>query len=277
VSRRLLASLCALAGAAVALGGCGASQIVDPVARAATVTLDSSGYKIGAVMSITGGPTPLTASVSGAIDTDTNSGTMTVDETVGGQRLRAPVIFSGLNVWMKSSAVPGAAQRAGGKPWLYVDMSKALGSVGITPLSGTNNPSQFLGYLHAVGASPTRVGAVSINGVKTTEYRAVVNLNNYAEQNNLAAKSISSLESALGGHSLPVQAWIDSQNRVRRIHVAFPECVGGNRLQFSMTMGIYDFGSQPQAHIPSRSTVYNLTSLLAGESHGLKLGCSSAG
>jgi hypothetical protein len=273
----LLASLCALAGAAVALGGCGASQIVDPVARAATVTLDSSGYKIGAVMSITGGPTPLTASVSGAIDTDTNSGTMTVDETVRGQRLRAPVIFSGLNVWMKSSAVLGAAQRAGGKPWLYVDMSKALGSVGITPLSGTNNPSQFLGYLHAVGASPTRVGAVSINGVKTTEYRAVVNLNNYAEQNNLAAKSISSLESALGGHSLPVQAWIDSQNRVRRIHVAFPECVGGNRLQFSMTMGIYDFGSQPQAHIPSRSTVYNLTSLLAGESHGLKLGCSSAG
>lgn len=277
MSRRLLASLCALAGAAVALGGCGASQIVDPVARAATVTLDSSGYKIGAVMSITGGPTPLTASVSGAIDTDTNSGTMTVDETVRGQRLRAPVIFSGLNVWMKSSAVLGAAQRAGGKPWLYVDMSKALGSVGITPLSGTNNPSQFLGYLHAVGASPTRVGAVSINGVKTTEYRAVVNLNNYAEQNNLAAKSISSLESALGGHSLPVQAWIDSQNRVRRIHVAFPECVGGNRLQFSMTMGIYDFGSQPQAHIPSRSTVYNLTSLLAGESHGLKLGCSSAG
>jgi hypothetical protein len=43
-----------------------------------------------------------------------------------------------------------------------------------------------------------------------------------------------------------------------------------------MTMGIYDFGPQPQAQIPSRSAVYNLTPLLATEQRSLKLGCSSS-
>jgi hypothetical protein len=76
---------------------------------------------------------------------------------------------------------------------------------------------------------------------------------------------------------MPVEAWIDGQNRVRRIHIAFPECVEGSKLQYSMTMGIYDFGTQPQAQIPSRSAVKNQTPLLAKETRSLRLGCSSAG
>jgi hypothetical protein len=275
VTKWFIASLCALAAAAVALSGCGASQL-DPVARAAASTLSASGYKMSAVMSVTGAATPVTATLTGAIDTAANSGTMTIDESVDGQQAHTPVIFSGLNFWMKSSAVAGAAQRTGGKAWIYLDMGKALGAVGISSLPSTTNPSQFLDYLNTVGANPTKVGTLSINGVKTTEYRAVIDLKRYAQQNSVAAKSVSVLESALGGHSLPVQAWIDSQNRVRRIHVAFPECVEGSKLQYSLTMGIYDFGSQPQVKIPSRRAVYNLTPLLATETRSLRLGCSSA-
>jgi hypothetical protein len=277
VSRRFLASLCALLAAAVAVAGCGASQIADPVARAAASTLSTSGYKMSAVMTVNGAGSPVTASLTGAIDTATNSGTMTIDESVDGQTVHAPVIFSGLNFWMKASAIAGAAARTGSKTWIYVDMGKALGAVGASSLPSTTNPSQFLDYLNTVGAKPTRVGPVSINGVKTTEYRAVIDLDRYAQQYHVAATTISSLESALGGHSMPVEAWIDGQNRVRRIHIAFPECVEGSKLQFSMTMGIYGFGTQPQAQIPSRSAVYNLTPLLAKETRSLKLGCSSAG
>jgi hypothetical protein len=232
---------------------------------------------LSAVVSLTGSASPVTATMTGAIETAANSGTMTIDESTGGQRVHAPVIFSGLNFWMKAAAFPGAAARTGGKSWIYVDVNKALGAMGVGSLPSTINPGQFLSYLNDVGASATRVGAVSINGVKTTEYRAAVSLQRYAEANQVAAKSISSLESALGGHSLPVQVWIDSQNRVRRIHIAFPECVRGSKLQFSMTMGIYDFGPQPQAQIPSRGSVYNLTPDLATASRSLKLGCSSAG
>ena len=260
-----------------AISGCGASRAVDPVAKAAAATLSTGGYKMSAVTSITGSSAPVTATMTGAIDTAANSGTMTVTETVDGEQIHAPMIFSALNFWMKASAIAGAASRTGGKAWIYVDMNKALGAVGVGSLPSTINPSQFLNYLNSVGASPTKVGPVSINGVHTIEYRAVIDLSRYAEQNSAPSSAVSSLESALGGHSIPIEAWIDSENRVRRIHIAFPECVEGSRLQFSMTMGIYDFGSQPQVQVPARGSVYNLTPVLAKEARSLKVGCSSAG
>ncbi|HWF73721.1 MAG TPA: hypothetical protein VG186_10285 [Solirubrobacteraceae bacterium] len=277
MSRRIVVLLCALAGAAIAVSGCAAGQAVDPVSKAAAATLSTSGYKMSGIMSVTGGAAPVNATVSGQIDPATNSGTMTIDETVGGQRVSGPAIFSQLNFWMRSSAIAGAARRTGGKAWIYVDMTKALGAVGVGSLASTVNPSQFLQYLRTVGANPTVVGPMTIHGVHTTEYRAMVDLRRYAQQYHVPTNAIASLQSALGGHSLPVQAWIDASNRVRRLHVSFPECVAGSRLQFSMTMGIYGFGTQPQVQIPARSAVYNLTPLLASESRSLKLGCSSAG
>jgi hypothetical protein len=268
-----VASLCAVAGAAIAVGGCGASQVVDPVARAASTTLGSAGYKMSAAMTITGTAAPVTATMKGQIDAAANSGTMTIDESVDGQRIHAPAVFSALNFWMRSAAIPGAAQRTGGKAWVYVDMSKALGAMGVASLPSTVNPSQFLSYLKAVGASSTRVGTVSIHSVQTTEYRAVIDLGHYAQIYGVRSASISPLESALGKHSLPVEVWIDSQNRVRRIQVSFPECVAGKKLSFSMTMGVYGFGPAPQIQLPSRSAVYNLTPLLATEARSLHLGC----
>jgi hypothetical protein len=277
VSRRIVALVCALAGTAIAISGCGASQAVDPVARAAAATLSSSGYKMSALMTITGGAAPVNATITGQIATASNTGTLFIDETVGGQRVRAPAIFSQLNFWMRSSAIAGAARRTGGKAWIYLDMSKALSAMGAGSLPSTINPSQFLQYLRTVGASPTVVGPVQIHGVKTTEYRAMVDLSRYAQQYHIPTNTIASIRSALGGHPLPVEAWIDSENRVRRLHVSFPECVAGSKLQFTMTMGIYGFGAQPAVQIPARSAVYNLTPRLATESRSVKLGCASAG
>jgi hypothetical protein len=268
--------MCALAGAAIGVSGCGTGQ-VDPVSRAAAATLSTQGYKMSAVMDVTGAAAPVSAKVKGQIDTATNSGTMTIDESVGAQHVHAPAVFSQLNFWLRSSAIAGAARRTGGKAWIYIDMNKALGAMGVGSLPSTINPGQFLQYLRTVGATPTRVGTLSIHGVSTTEYRAVIDLNRYAQQYHIATNTIAAMKSAVGGHTLPVEAWIDTQNRVRRLHVAFPECVAGNRLQFSMTMGIYGFGPQPQAQIPARNAVYNLTPLLATASRSVRLGCSSAG
>ncbi|HWF34503.1 MAG TPA: hypothetical protein VG295_04010, partial [Solirubrobacteraceae bacterium] len=141
MSRRFVALLAGMAGAAAVVGGCGATQVVDPVARAANATLSSAGYKMSGVMSVTGSAAPVTAKMKGAIDSATSSGTMTIDEVVGGQHVHAPVIFSSLSFWMKSGAIPGAAARTGGKAWIYLDMSKALGAVGVGALPSTTNPS----------------------------------------------------------------------------------------------------------------------------------------
>lgn len=243
------------------------------MAQAATATLGTEGYKMSAVMTVSGGGTPVSATMSGSVDASGNSGSMTIDEVIGGKRVRVPMIFSQLNFWMRSQAIAGALQHTGGKPWIYVDMNKALGAMGVGSLPSTVNPSQFLGYLKAAGDTATRVGTLSIHGVQTTEYRTVVSLDRYAAMNNVSTSSVAPLERAMGTHSMQVQAWIDSQRRVRRIQVAFPECVAGSHLRFSMTMGIYDFGSQPQILPPARGSVYNLTPSLVTATRSLHLAC----
>lgn len=266
-------AVCGIVGAAVAVAGCGASAVIDPVARAASATLSTQGYKMSAVMNVTGAAAPVTATMRGQIDAADNSGTMTLNETIGSQPITAPMIYSQLNFWVRSSAITGAASRIGGKKWIYVDMSKVLGAMGVGSLPATINPGQFLSYLSSVQAQPTKVGTLSIHGVATTEYRAVVNLDHYAQQNSISAQSISGLERSMGSHSMPVEAWIDANRRVRRVQVSFPECVEGKKLQFSMTMGIYGFGPQPQVQKPARADVFNLTPKLASATRGLRLGC----
>lgn len=229
---------------------------------------------MSAVMKLDSASDPVSARLKGTVDTGTDSGTMDLTEVVAGERIKAAMVFSKLSFWMKASAIPGATQLTGGKPWIYVDMSKALAAMGVGSLPGTTDPTQFLQYLKAVGASPTVVGPVSINGIATTEYRAVVDLDRYAKLYHPSDQTVAAIESAIGSHTMPVQAWIDTQHRVRRIHVAFPECVAGSKVKFSMTMGIYGFGSQPQAQVPQRRQVYNLTPALVAKYGNVKLGCT---
>jgi hypothetical protein len=269
-----VALLCGVVGAALAVGGCGASQVIDPVSQAAAVTASAPGYRMSAVMTLSSTSAPVTASMKGSVDTASNSGTMSLSENVSGQAVKAAMIFSRLNFWMKAAAIPGASQLTGGKAWIYVDMSKALGAMGVGSLPGTTDPSQFLDYLRTVGASPTVVRSVSINGTPTTEYRAEINLDRYASLYHASAQTVSAIETAIGSHTMPVQAWVDGQHRVRRLHVSFPECVAGSKVRFSMTMGIYDFGAQPQAQIPQRKQVYNLTPALVARYGNQKLGCA---
>ena len=265
--------LCAIGGAAVAVSGCGASQVIDPVARAAAITASAPGYRMSAVMTISSPSARVTATMRGSIDTAAGAGTMNLIESVGGANVTAPVVFSHRNFWMRSAAIPGASALAGGKAWIYVDMSKALAAMGVGSLPGTTDPTVFIGYLNAVGANPAVVGKLSIHGVKTTEYRAVVNLDHYAKLGHASTQTVSAMEAALGRHTLPVEAWLDAQDRVRRLRVSFPECVAGSKVQFTMTLGIYGFGPQPTVQIPSRSDVYNVTPTLVAKYSGVKLGC----
>jgi hypothetical protein len=263
--------------ATVALGGCGgSSQSTNKLATAATKTASSKGYQMAAVMTLSNTSAPVTAVMRGTINPTANEGTLRLDEVVGGTQVSAPMVFSGLNFWMRASAIPGAASLTGGKPWIYVDMNKALAAMGIGSLPGTTNPTQFLDYLSASSSNPKVVAVTVIHGVATTEYRAVVNLDRYKKLYHASAQTVAAIESAIGAHTMPVEAWVDLKNRVRRIHISFPECVDGGRVLFSLTMGIYGFGTKPPVQIPSRDQVYDLTPTLVSRYSHVKLGCTSA-
>ncbi len=281
VGRNVAAALTVTVG--LALSGCGSSSTpsIGPVVRAADVTAQLPGYRVAATTTLTTPAGPATVAMSGRFDRANRTGELTSAETVAGHHLAFTEVFSGLTFYLRSSGLPQLARFTGGKPWLRFDMSRMLGAMGLGSLPTGADPSQFLDYLRAVGASTTRVGSATVRGVSTTHYHAVVDLSRYAtvvarSQRAVATRSVSTLEAALGSHTLPIDAWIDDHNLVRRMSFGFQECVENQKVNLGMTMDFYDYGRQQPAHVPSAAEAYDVTPLLSSVLGKIKLGCSSA-
>lgn len=282
--RRFL--IAASLGGVVAVAGCGSSQPATPtvnaVARAADVTAQVPGYRISATMSLGAVGDNGQLTMSGTVDRADQTGSLTTTESVLGHSLRVHEEFSHLTVYMQAAGLPGVGRLTGGKPWLKLDMSRALGAMGLGSIgTAGSDPSQFVDYLRAVGAHTTRVGSSTIRGVATTHYHAIVDLGHYANlvpaaQRPAAAHEIATLEGALGSGRLPMDVWIDAHKLVRRMSFAFAECVNNQRVGLDMTMDLYDYGSQSVPSPPTAAQTYDLTPLVAKQVKNIKVGCSSA-
>jgi hypothetical protein len=256
----------------VGLSGCGAahdvSSVADPVAQAATTTAHAPGYRMSVSTVATTAQTTVHGTMNGVIDTVRHTGAFTTRETVGGHAVSIVERLSGTTVYMKLPNQPALDSVTGGKPWLKLDFSRALGAFGLGGLTTqSSNPAQFIDYLRAVGAKHTRVGSATIDGVQTTHYRVVINLDNYpklfpASRRAAAARGVSTLETAIGSHTMPMDAWIDSRNLLRRMSLSFGECVQSQRVTLAMIMNLSDYGQQRVPAAPAPSDAYDLTPLL---------------
>ncbi|HET6866169.1 MAG TPA: hypothetical protein VFH80_09605 [Solirubrobacteraceae bacterium] len=274
MSRKLITVALTLASGAmaIAISGCGASNAisgaVDPVAQAATTTAHASGYRMSATIDATGAGTTVHGTMTGVFDTAHHLGAFTQHESVGGHTISIAERLSGTTVYMKLPNQSALDSVTGGKPWLKLDFSRALGAFGLGGLTTqTSNPAQFLDYLRAVGAKHTRVGTATVGGVATTHYHVVINLDNYpklfpASQRAAAAHGVSTFEAAIGSHTMPMDAWIDSHSLLRRTSFSFGECVQSQRLTLAMTMNLSDYGQQTVPPAPSPADAYDLTPLL---------------
>jgi hypothetical protein len=72
---------------------------------------------------------------------------------------------------------------------------------------------------------------------------------------------------------MPIDAWIDNNNLVRRINVGFAECVAGQHLKMSMLMDLYDCGPQRTTQLPSDSDAFDITPALTSAMSSVKFGC----
>jgi hypothetical protein len=273
------------AAAAVALTGCGAGQavsaIVDPVARAADDTARVSGYRINATVNVTSAAGTFTASIAGTLDTASHTGSLTTHEVVAGRTIALTEKITGTVVYISTAGEPAFAPLSGGKPWLMLNEAREVSAFGPLPGEGSD-PSQFVDYLRAVGARPTRVGTATVGGVATTHYRAVIDLTRYpalvpAARHAAAARAVSAIERLLGAHTLPVDVWIGADRLVRRISIAIPECVDQQHLTMSMTMDLSDYGPQPPVQAPPAAQIRDVTQLVASSLKNAAPGCTASG
>jgi hypothetical protein len=173
-----------------------------------------------------------------------------------------------------------AAQVSGSKPGVRVALDALYGQqYGGAPVQGgaSGDPTRQLEYLRGVSDSVEKIGEERVRGVPTTRYEAIVDLNKEVAGQDAGVKEANQeLVKRLGTSKLPVEVWIDEENRVRRyaldVGVPMPENAaspnasqGDDRLRTRMVIEYYDFGTPVDVQAPPEDQTINGSKLLSGQ------------
>lgn len=140
------------------------------------------------------------------------------------------VILDGTMYLRPPAALAGRVP--GGKPWWAValsalpsfDPATSVGSV-VQASSAINSPSSYLAYLGAFAADMHELGPATVNGIRTTHYKALLSVGRaaLAVPGALANTIGSPLQAAAAAHPnalTAIDTWIDASHLVRRLHLA---------------------------------------------------------
>jgi hypothetical protein len=129
---------------------------------------------------------------------------------------------------------------------------------------GQQGPSESLAILQSASSSGVRkAGTTTLFGTTTTEYRTTVDLNKVASAAGkpALAPAIQSLESKYHISSIPLEVWVDSQDRVRRLveNVDIPSSGSTPAVSAAVTVNINAFGVPVNVTPPPAGQVTDIT------------------
>ncbi len=293
--------------AALAVAGCGASTSSSTqssssasstgktaaksspavsLAHAADVSASAAGFTMTMAMDESlGAEGHLTMTGAGSFSTAQRAGEMSLAMKVPGTslpvgNLKMKMILLGDQFYMQlpsslSAVVPG------GKTWMamsFRDLGNASKLPGLGSLLNSegsfSDPGQYLNYLRATAANGIQdLGTETVDGVQTTHYRAQIDLAHLtsavpASERAAAAKLVAEVEHKVHLGMFPMDAWIDSSNRVRRIEFdeSMSTPVSGKTQSVSLTMteNFTSYGPQPVPSAPPADQTMDLATLLHG-------------
>lgn len=274
--------LMAMALIGMACGGGGGQVLAaagETTSQAGTsrmaMTVSTAGLDQGEGAAAAGGEgaESLTFSTEGVIDYETGHGILTMDLAslgVPGAEGEAEMRLLGSVIYMK---VPGS--ELGGRPWIKFDLN-ALGPDGesLLPLNPAgSDPRGVLDALQGVSGDVEDVGEEQIRGVSTRHYRAAVDLDKAAESVPEGRREdFAAFSEDLGIEQLPIDVWVDSDGRARRLSYEINPAEGApfespsgssERVMSSanLTIDLYDFGVKVDVAAPPDSEVTDFGAL----------------
>ena len=262
----------------LALFGFSGNQAVDPIAQAANVSANAIGYEMNMSFTVTSPQleAPISASANAEVDATAHAASMALslhvpqgDGSPGTATAEMAVVLDDQNVYVRfPPAVTNQLPGLGGKPWIEINVAKAAGLPALSALGEdptTTDPSEMLQELRAGADGVTDEGQQRVDGVQTTHYRGMINLEQLLP--NLPSAEQASLRKLIQGQGVPVDVWSDAHHLVRRIDMFLALGVGnGPSLQESVTADFSHYGPQPPPTLPPASLVTNASGLLAGQS-----------
>lgn len=171
------------------------------------------------------------------------------------------------------------AQMPGAKPWMRVDLDAIYrqqygASLGQMQGGAAQDPTRQLEYLRGVSDSVEKVGTEEVRGVWTTHYRAVVDLGKEAaQQDPKIQRAYDDLIEQLGTSKLPVEVWLDDQERVRRFatDVTVPDGTGSPdtpenaEVRTQMAIDYYGFGTAVDVQAPPQGQTMDGSQLISAQ------------
>jgi outer membrane murein-binding lipoprotein Lpp len=276
--RASFALLAAVVAAALA-SGCssgGAAAALDPVANAAETTNQADGARLAmhVQVMIAGLPQQMTIDAGGRTSFKTQEGEISLQmngipgASAGGfgEGGKISERFVGGKLFMGSSLLAG--KLPGGATWVEIDVAAAAKKLGLDTqslTSGQSNPAQFLEYLRADGGSVHVTGTARVRGVQTTAYTGTVDLSKVPGTDASSMKgAIAGVIAATGTSMIPIEAWVDSKNLIRRFTLTIPLSADGRRVDTKVTVEFFAFGPQRPVTAPPASETYEMSAAALG-------------
>jgi hypothetical protein len=245
--RRLLLALLAL----TLLGGCGGGD-ASLLATAVRNTEAAGGAEIAFQMTF---PAP----AGGQPVVMTGSGVEDLAEQRARIEMQVPgagdmeLIADGLVMYIHFAAL---TQELGGREWMKLDLEHAYESLGID-MGGLGQvgqgTSEQLRMLGEVSDGITDEGREQVRGVETTHYSATVDLRESPDDD------IEKIIELTGQSEIPVDVWIDDNQRVRRME--WKQSVAKGQEPGTIVAEYVRFGVPVDIDIPDDDDVFDATDL----------------
>jgi hypothetical protein len=202
----------------------------------------------------------------GSVDEASGEGAVTM--SVAGTRVSA--LMRGGYVYVR---VPAGATSplTGGRRWIRADArayTEAFGS-GDPLAQGATSPGRMLAMI-AAGGQVQDLGSETVRGVDTRRYHAEIDFGRYAQslpepQRGSAERYVATLTKLTGSSLLPVDVWLDGEQRVRRFATQIRLCSPAGPITDSVTEDIYGYGPQPAVQVPSAGEATDITGVLRAQ------------
>ncbi len=279
--RALALTICVLPLAAC--GGTGsksnATSPTAPLAEAATKSASASTVKMALDMTMTSSafPKPISMTATGVEDNTKHRADMTLDMSSISAAFGTSVPkqladsslwkgeeitdFSGRNfvLYMRlpflTRLIPGH------KPWIKLDLAaygKKMGLDFSQLTQFSSDPGQTLDWLRATNGAVTDAGNQVVDGVKTTHYKAAIDLSRYpdlvpASRRAAVRKAINAVVNLTGLRTFPVDVWVSDDGLVRKMNMSFTEDVSGQQMTMNMSTRFHDFNAPVSISLPPAS------------------------
>ena len=259
---------------------------VEVVQVAYRTTTGAKTAKVDLSMTMSGLPEGVPEGMSfdvagqGAVDFENRNAVMALRMPMGTGETEVRQI--GTTVYQR---IPEAmrAQTPGQGPWLRMDLDEMMREqygASFSQMQGNapSDPSQQLAYLRGVSDSVEEVGEEEVRGEPTTHYRATVDLEKAAEEQDLPEESRRAQEQMtrqLGTTELPMDVWIDGEGLVRRYEMNLPMPAppnqtspnvsqnGAGEMEMTMVQEFYDFGTPVNVEPPPAEETTDFAEIMA--------------